>query len=125
MLTCARQWLTALELPYRVVAVPSGELGPAAARTVRCEVPLPSRGGRWGEAAHTSDATDYLARRLGLRARATTGRTVTAATVDGTLCAAPRTLAALLEHHREPNGTIRIPPALRPWVGGAERLAVQ
>jgi seryl-tRNA synthetase len=122
MVECARGWLAALELPYRVVAVASGELGPAAARTVRCEVPLTSRGGRWGEVAHASDAGRYLARRLGLRVRDATGRTTTAATLDGTLCAVPRTLAALLDHHREPDGTVRVPPVLRPWIGGAERL---
>jgi seryl-tRNA synthetase len=124
MVACARDWLAALDLPYRVVAAPSGDLGPAAARTVRCEVPLPSRNGRWGEAAHASDATGYLARHLGLRARPAHGPTTTATTLDGTLCAVPRTLAALLDHHREPDGAVRVPPVLRPWVGGAERLAV-
>jgi seryl-tRNA synthetase len=115
-----RRFLDALELPHRVIDVAAGDLGTSAARKFDCEAWLPSQG-RWMEVTSTSNCTDYQARRLGIRHRGGSG-TVPVATLNGTLCAVGRTIVALLEHHQRRDGSVAVPAALRPYLGGVEAL---
>lgn len=115
-----RRFLDALELPYRVIDVAAGDLGTSAARKFDCEAWLPSQA-RWMEVTSTSNCTDYQARRLGIRHRGP-GGTAPVATLNGTLCAVGRTIVALLEHHQRSDGSVVVPEALRPYLGGVEVL---
>ncbi len=109
-----------LEIPYRVVDTCTGDLGGPAYRKFDLEAWMPGRGdgGAWGEVTSASNCTDYQARRLGIRCR-TPGQKGTefVHTLNGTAVAISRALIALLENHQQPDGTIRIPEVLRPWVG--------
>ncbi len=113
-----KAFLTALELPFRVIDVAAGDLGTSAARKYDCEAWLPSQE-RWLELTSTSNCTTFQARRLGVRGRGTGP----VATLNGTLCAVSRTIAVLLEVHQQADGSVRVPEALRPWLGGREVLA--
>jgi len=115
-----QQFLAALELPYRVIDVAAGHLGSSAARKFDCEAWLPSQG-RYRELTSTSNCTDFQARRLGIRMRTAAGIRPLA-TLNGTLCAVPRFIVALLENHQRRDGSVAVPPALRPWLGGREVL---
>jgi seryl-tRNA synthetase len=115
-----QQFLAALELPYRVIDVAAGDLGSSAARKFDCEAWLPSQG-RYRELTSTSNCTDFQARRLGIRMRTAAGIRPLA-TLNGTLCAVPRFIVALLENHQRRDGSVAVPPALRPWLGGREVL---
>jgi seryl-tRNA synthetase len=110
----------ALEIPYRVVDTCTGDLGGPAYRKFDLEAWMPGRGdgGDWGEVTSASNCTDYQSRRLGIRCR-TPGKKGTefVHTLNGTAVATSRALIALLENHQQADGTIRIPEALRPWVG--------
>jgi len=116
-----KQFLTALELPFRVIDVAAGDLGQSASRKFDCEAWIPSQE-RYRELTSTSNCTDYQARRLGIRYRAEGGKPVFAATLNGTLCAIGRTIVALLENHQQADGSVRVPQALRPHLGGLEVL---
>ena len=109
-----------LEIPYRVVDTCTGDLGGPAYRKFDLEAWMPGRGdgGDWGEVPSASNCTDYQSRRLGIRCR-TPGKKGTefVHTLNGTAVATSRALIALLENHHQADGTIRIPEALRPWVG--------
>lgn len=111
--------LAALELPYRVIDTAAGDLGASAARKFDCEAWLPSQG-RYMEVTSTSNCTTFQARRLGVRERAESG-TVPVATVNGTI-GTTRWIVALLENHQQSDGSVRIPEALRPYLGGIDRL---
>ena len=113
-------FLTALELPCRVIEVAAGDLGSSAARKYDCEVWLPSQQ-RWLELTSTSNCTDFQARRLGVRSRGGDGL-APVATLNGTLCAIGRTIAVLLEVHQRGDGSVHVPPALRPWLAAREEL---
>jgi seryl-tRNA synthetase len=113
-------FLSALELPHRVIEVAAGDLGSSAARKYDCEAWLPSQQ-RWLELTSTSNCTDFQARRLGVRRKG--GGHV--ATLNGTLCAVGRTIAVLLEVHQQADGSVRVPEALRPWLAGREVLHSQ
>ncbi len=115
-----RQFLTQLELPFRVIDVAAGDLGSSAARKFDCEAWLPSQE-RWLELTSTSNCTDFQARRLGTRAKGG-GHP---ATLNGTMCAVGRTIAVLLEVHQRADGSVHVPPALRPHLGGREELTPQ
>ena len=110
----------ALEIPYRVVDTCTGDLGGPAYRKFDLEAWMPGRGdgGDWGEVTSASNCTDYQSRRLGIRCR-TPGKKGTefVHTLNGTAVATSRALIALLENHQQADGTIRIPEALRPWIG--------
>jgi seryl-tRNA synthetase len=123
LLQWEKDFLTALELPFRVIDVAAGDLGSSAARKFDCEAWLPSQE-RWLELTSTSNCTDFQARRLGIRTRGEAGNEVVA-TLNGTLCAIGRTIAVLLEVHQQEDGSVRVPQALRPWLGGREVLAAQ
>ena len=110
----------ALEIPYRVVDTCTGDLGGPAYRKFDLEAWMPGRGdgGDWGEVTSASNCTDYQSRRLGIRCR-TPGKKGTefVHTLNGTAVATSGALIALLENHQQAAGTIRIPAALRPWIG--------
>jgi seryl-tRNA synthetase len=120
LLAWERQFLGALELPYRVIDVAAGDLGSSAARKFDCEAWVPTQE-RYREVTSTSNCTDFQARRLGIRMRTAEG-VRPLATLNGTLCAVPRFIVALLENHQQPDGAVRVPAALRPWLGGREVL---
>jgi seryl-tRNA synthetase len=116
-----KEFLNELELPYRVIDTAGGDLGSSAARKFDCEAWFPSQG-RYRELTSTSNCTTFQARRLGIRYRDADGRPQVAATLNGTLCATARTIACLLEVHQRPDGSVRVPAALRPYLGGREVL---
>jgi len=112
-----KAFLSALELPFRVIDVAAGDLGSSAARKYDCEAWLPSQE-RFLELTSTSNCTSFQARRLGVRGRGTGP----VATLNGTLCAVGRTIAVLLEVHQRADGSVHVPEALRPYLGGRSEL---
>ncbi|MGP4114205.1 serine--tRNA ligase [Streptomyces sp. 4N509B] len=120
LLAWEKQWLTALELPFRVIDVASGDLGASASRKYDCEAWIPTQG-KYRELTSTSNCTEFQARRLNVRVRED-GRARPLATLNGTLCAVPRTIVALLENHQRADGSVHVPPVLRPYLGGRETL---
>ena len=114
-----RAWLDALELPYRVIDVPAGDLGLSAIRKFDCEAWIPSQQ-RYREVSSASNCTQYQARRLDIRVRGgsnTEGGTTAVATLNGTLCAMTRTIIALLENGQQADGSVRLPAVLHPLLG--------
>ena len=120
LLELEKAFLTSLELTFRVIDVAAGDLGSSAARKYDCEAWLPSQE-RFLELTSTSNCTDFQARRLNVRGRTPDGPR-TAATLNGTLCAVGRTIAVLLEVHQRQDGSVRVPAALQPWLGGRTEL---
>jgi seryl-tRNA synthetase len=120
LLAWEEQFLQALELPYRVIDVAAGDLGSSAARKFDCEAWLPSQS-RWLELTSTSNCTTFQARRLNIRRRSENG-VAPVATLNGTLVAMPRAIVAILENHQQPDGSVVVPAALRPFLGGREVL---
>jgi len=110
-----REMLARIEVPYRVIDVAAGELGSSAARKFDCEAWLPSQQA-YRELTSTSNCTTFQARRLATRYRDADGRPQIAATLNGTL-ATTRWLVAILENHQRPDGSVRVPDALVPFVG--------
>jgi seryl-tRNA synthetase len=104
-----------------VVDIAAGDLGTSAARKFDIEAWFPSQG-TYRELTSTSDCTTFQARRLAIRYRGEDGRPQVAATLNGTLCAIARTIACLLEVHQRADGSVHVPAALRPWLGGAAEL---
>ena len=121
LLAWEREFMDKLELSYRVIDVAAGDLGTSAARKFDIEAWFPSQG-TYRELTSTSNCTTFQARRLNIRTRTPSG-IVPVATLNGTLCAVARTIACLLDHHQQPDGTVYVPKALRPWLGGREVLA--
>lgn len=120
LLEWEKQWLTSLELPYRVIDVASADLGASASRKFDCEAWIPTQG-KYRELTSTSDCTEFQSRRLSIRVR--DGKQVKPlATLNGTLCAVPRTIVAILENHQQADGSVRVPEVLRPYLGGREAL---
>jgi len=117
----AEELLRNLGLAYRVLDLCAGDLGPSSMRTFDLEVWSPGVGA-WLEVSSVSWYGDYQARRAGIRHRVEGGGTATAHTVNGSALAWPRVVAALLEANRQEDGSVRIPPPVRPWVGGLSRL---
>ncbi|MDT0403065.1 MULTISPECIES: serine--tRNA ligase [Streptomyces] len=120
LLEWEKQWLTSLELPFRVIDVASGDLGSSAARKYDCEAWIPTQG-KYRELTSTSDCTEYQSRRLSIRVREDK-KVRPLATLNGTLCAVPRTIVAILENHQQADGSVRVPEVLRPYLGGREIL---
>jgi seryl-tRNA synthetase len=123
LLAYEKAFLSALEIPFRVIDVAAGDLGSSAARKFDCEAWLPSQQ-RWLELTSTSNCTDFQARRLGIRTRGDDGMQPVA-TLNGTLCAVGRTIAVLLEVHQREDGSVHVPAALRPWLANREELLPQ
>lgn len=109
-----------VELPYRVIDTAAGDLGSSAARKFDCEAWLPTQE-RWLELTSTSNCTTFQARRLGVRERTEDGSTRNVATLNGTL-GTTRWIVAILENHQQPDGSVYVPEALRPYLGGLELL---
>ena len=113
-----KEFITALELPFQVLDVASGDLGLSAARKYDCYAWLPTQS-RYREITSTSNCTEFQARRLNIRMRDGEG-VRPLATLNGTLCAMTRMIIMLLENHQQADGSVHIPPALRPFRGGRE-----
>ena len=114
--------LQALELSYRVIDVAAGDLGSSAARKFDIEAWIPTQGA-YRELTSTSNCTTFQSRRLGIRHRTESGKTAPVATLNGTL-ATTRWLVALLETHQQADGSIAVPEALRPYLGGLAVIEV-
>jgi seryl-tRNA synthetase len=110
-----RQMLAMIEVPYRVIDIAAGDLGSSAARKYDCEAWVPTQQ-TYRELTSTSNCTTFQARRLSVRYRDENGKPQTAATLNGTL-ATTRWLVAILENHQQPDGSVRVPEALVPFVG--------
>lgn len=110
-----RQMLELIEVPYRVIDVAAGDLGSSAARKFDCEAWVPTQQA-YRELTSTSNCTTFQARRLATRYRDENGKPQIAATLNGTL-ATTRWLVAILENHQQPDGSVRVPAALVPFVG--------
>jgi len=117
----AEELLRALELPYRVVNVCGGDLGQPQVQKFDIETWMPSRGG-YGETHSASRLHDFQARRLNLRYRDEDGKAQFCHTLNNTVAASTRMLIALLENHQTPDGRVRVPAPLRPYLGGREVL---
>ncbi|HZE38721.1 MAG TPA: serine--tRNA ligase [Stackebrandtia sp.] len=107
--------LAKMEIPYRVIDTAAGDLGSSAARKFDCEAWVPSQQ-RYRELTSTSNCTTFQARRLAVRYRDDNGKPRTAATLNGTL-ATTRWIVAILENHQQPDGSVRLPKALQPFMG--------
>jgi seryl-tRNA synthetase len=116
-----REFFDLLDVPYRVIDVATGDLGASAARKFDIEAWIPTQG-TYREVTSTSSCTQFQARRLGVRLRTPDGGTAPVATLNGTLVAIPRTIVALLENHQQPDGSVRVPAALQPYLGGRATL---
>ncbi|MEU1591923.1 serine--tRNA ligase [Streptomyces sp. NPDC005708] len=120
LLEWEKEWLAALELPFQVIDVATGDLGASASRKYDCEAWIPTQG-KYRELTSTSNCDSFQARRLSVRMR--DGKKVQPlATLNGTLCAVPRTIVAILENHQLADGSVRVPEILRPYLGGRELL---
>ena len=112
--------LQALEIPYQVLVMCAGDLGGSAAKKVDHEAWLPGAG-RYMEVTSATNATDFQARRLGVRVRTKDGNQILH-TLNGTACAVGRTIVALLENHQRADGSVAIPGALQAYTGFTELL---
>ncbi len=111
--------LQRLEIHYRVIALCAGDLGFSAAKTYDIEAWLPSRKG-YLEVSSCSNFEDFQARRAGIRTRGPEGGTIFVHTLNGSGLAIGRTIVALLENFQQKDGTVIVPPVLRPYLGGIE-----
>jgi seryl-tRNA synthetase len=121
LLANSEELVRALELPYRVVNISTGDLGDAKVKGYDIETWMPSEG-RYRETHSDSYFHDYQARRADLRYRDAEGTVRYVHTLNNTALASTRTIIALLENHQQADGTVRIPQALRPFLGGREVL---
>ncbi|MGP9019737.1 serine--tRNA ligase [Streptomyces sp. BR1] len=124
LLDWEKQWLTGLELPFQVIDVATGDLGASASRKYDCEAWIPTQG-KYRELTSASNCDSFQARRLSVRMRDTAdgkSKVTPLATLNGTLCAVPRTIVAILENHQQADGSVRVPAVLRPYLGGREVL---
>ena len=118
LLAWQREMLAKIEVPYRVIDTAAGDLGSSAARKFDIEAWVPTQG-TYRELTSTSNCSTFQARRLSTRYRDENGKPQTAATLNGTL-GTTRWLVAILENHQRPDGSVRIPEALVPYVGRSE-----
>lgn len=110
-----KDFLDALEIPYRVIDVATGDLGSSAVRKFDCEAWIPTQNA-YREVTSTSNCTEFQSRRLNIRYKDESG-TRPVATLNGTLCAIPRIIVAILENHQQADGSVNIPKALVPFLG--------
>ncbi len=127
LLAWEEEMLAKVELPYRVIDTAAGDLGMSAARKFDCEAWVPTQDA-YRELTSTSNCTTFQARRLNIRERSVgadgkPGKTRAVATLNGTL-ATTRWIVAILEHHQNADGSVNVPAALRPYLGGLEVLPV-
>ncbi len=123
MTRCAERVLELLDLPYRRVLLCAGDTGFSAAKTFDLEVWLPGQGA-WREISSCSNCRDFQARRMGARYRGANGKVAGFVhTLNGSGLAVGRALIAVMENYQQADGGIAIPPALRPYCDGNERIA--
>ena len=115
LLQWEKDFLDAMEIPYRVIDVASGDLGASAIRKFDIEAWIPTQKA-YREVTSTSNCTEFQARRLNIRYRDSEG-TKPVATLNGTLVAVPRMIVAILENHQQADGSVNVPTALRPFLG--------
>lgn len=115
LLAWEKEFLNALEIPYRVIDVATGDLGSSAVRKFDCEAWIPTQNA-YREVTSTSNCTEFQSRRLNIRYKDSSG-TRPVATLNGTLCAIPRIIVAILENHQQADGSVNIPQALIPFLG--------
>ena len=115
LLQWEKDFLNAMEIPYRVIDVASGDLGSSATRKFDIEAWIPTQGA-YREVTSTSNCTEFQARRLNIRYKDADG-TKAIATLNGTLVAIPRMIVAILENHQNADGTVNVPVALQPFLG--------
>ena len=115
LLQWEKDFLNAMEIPYRVIDVASGDLGSSANRKFDIEAWIPTQN-TYREVTSTSNCTEFQARRLNIRYKDADG-TKSVATLNGTLVAIPRMIVAILENHQNADGTVNIPVALQPFLG--------
>jgi seryl-tRNA synthetase len=115
LLQWEKDFLTAMEIPFRVIDVASGDLGSSATRKFDIEAWVPTQGA-YREVTSTSNCTEFQARRLNIRYKDSEG-TKALATLNGTLVAIPRMIVAILENHQNADGTVNVPAALQPFLG--------
>jgi seryl-tRNA synthetase len=120
LLEWEKQMLDKVELCYRVIDTAAGDLGSSASRKFDCEAWVPTQG-KYRELTSTSNCTDFQARRLNIRYRDAEGKPRHVATLNGTL-ATTRWIVAIVETHQRPDGSVRVPAALQPYLGGREIL---
>lgn len=124
LLAMEEEMLGRMELPYRVIDTAAGDLGMSAARKFDCEAWVPTQDA-YRELTSTSNCTTFQARRLNIREReiidGKPGKTRAVATLNGTL-ATTRWIVAILENHQNADGSVNVPKALRPYLGGLEVL---
>ena len=118
LLQWEKDFLNAMEIPYRVIDVASGDLGSSATRKFDIEAWIPTQGA-YREVTSTSNCTEFQARRLNIRYKDGDG-TKAIATLNGTLVAIPRMIVAILENHQNADGTVNVPAALQPFLGTAK-----
>ena len=122
MVRCAEEILKRLELPFRTMLLCSGDMGFTAKKTYDLEVWLPSQG-KYREISSCSNCGDFQARRMNARFRNKEGKTEFVHTLNGSGLAVGRTLVAVLENYQQADGSIKVPKALAPYMGGLERIA--
>jgi seryl-tRNA synthetase len=115
LLAWEKDFLNAMEIPYRVIDVASGDLGSSANRKFDIEAWIPTQNA-YREVTSTSNCTEFQARRLNIRYKYGDG-TKSVATLNGTLVAIPRMIVAILENHQNADGTVNVPAALQPFLG--------
>ena len=115
LLEWEKDFLKAMEVPFRVIDVASGDLGSSAIRKFDCEAWIPTQNA-YREVTSTSNCTEFQARRLNIRYKDSDG-TKAVATLNGTLVAIPRMIVAILENHQNADGTVNVPAALQPFLG--------
>jgi len=120
LLAWEEEMLAKVEIPYRVIDVAAGDLGSSAARKFDTEAWVPSQG-LYRELTSSSNCTTFQGRRMNVRYRDADGKPQIAATLNGTL-ATTRWLIPILENHQQPDGSVRVPKALQPYLGGREVL---
>ena len=115
LLNWEKEFLNAMEIPYRVIDVATGDLGSSANRKFDCEAWIPTQNA-YREVTSTSNCSDFQARRLNIRIK-TESATTPVATLNGTLVAIPRMIVAILENHQQSDGSVLIPKALQGLLG--------
>ena len=115
LLQWEKDFLNAMEIPYRIIDVASGDLGSSANRKFDIEAWIPTQKA-YREVTSTSNCAEFQARRLNIRFKDSDG-TKAVATLNGTLVAIPRMIVAILENHQNADGSVNVPQALQPFLG--------
>ena len=124
MIVQARYLLERLELPYREMLLCGGDIGFGAQRCIDFEVWLPAQD-KYREISSVSNCGDFQARRANIRYRNEEGKPVFAHTLNGSGLAVGRTLVAVLENYQQEDGSIKVPEALQPYMGGLEVIGTK